>query len=138
MEASAALSRLARRFRREAGPSRVHRWGIATAVTADGVTVEVELEFVIALTPADADPAVPRDELEIRVCDAVEAAIRRTITTSRLAEIPGAGDNAAWIEGIVVPGARVERAVVARSDALVTPELRRLVAGARPEPARWT
>lgn len=134
MEASAALSRLARRFRREAGPSRVHRWGIATAVTADGATVEVELEFVIALTPADADPAVPRDELEIRVCDAVEDEIRRAITSSRLAELPGAGDNADWVEGVLVAGARVEHAVVSRADVQVTAELRRLVAGDRAGP----
>lgn len=134
MEASAALSRLARRFRREAGPSRVHRWGIATAVTADGATVEVELELVIALTPADADPAVPRDELEIRVCDAVEDEIRRAITSSRLAELPGAGDNADWVEGVLVAGARVEHAVVSRADVQVTAELRRLVAGDRAGP----
>lgn len=135
METIDTLSSLSRRFRRRTRPaSRLHRWGVATAVTIDGATVELALEYVVVLEPTGTGDVSPEEDLETLVSDDVEDEVRRLITTSRLLELPGAGDTADWVERVVVPGARVEQAVVVRADVQLTPELRRLVAGDRAGP----
>ena len=136
MDTTDALSSLSRRFRRTPRATRLHRWGVATAVTVDGATAELAVEYVVVLESSMSRS--PAEDLETPVSDAVEDEIRRLITTSRLLELPGAGDTADWVERVVVPGARLEHAVVVRADVQLTPELRRLVAGELAEPSRWT
>jgi hypothetical protein len=125
------MTGLTHRLRRARGPRRLHRWGLATATTADGVVAEIEVEYVVRLTrPTDlATPSDP-DSLEMAAADAVEEQIRRVISASRVDALPTAGDRAAWAEDVELDGVTVAHAVVARSDVQVTPELRRLVGSA--------
>ena len=131
MEANDTLGSIARWWRRDGAPARVHRWDVATASTPDGATVEMHVEYVVVL-------AERVDEAETAVSDAVEDRIRQLITTTHLVDLPAAGDNADWAEAVSVEGAVVEHAVVVRSDVQVTPALRRLVAASFAGPAPWT
>lgn len=108
----------------------VRRWTHVRAVTADGVTAELGVEYVLRAESGPVDDAVER-----AVEDAVESVVRRTITASTVGLLPDAGDSPAWLDSVHVPGAVLDHAVVATADVWVTPELRRLVAG---QAGAWT
>jgi hypothetical protein len=131
-----ALTGLTRRLRRDREPQRLHRWGVATATTADGVVAEIEVGYVVRFTDQDGR-VLPPDEVDMAALDAVEDRIRQQIAARTVDVLPSAGDPAGWADEVTVDGAVVEHAVVARSDVQVTPELRRLV---RPTqaPPRWS
>lgn len=131
-----ALIGLARRLRRDREPQRLHRWGVATATTADGVVAEIQVEYVVRFTEQERR-TLPPDEIDMAAGDAVEDRIRQEIAARSVGALPTAGDPAGWAEDVTVDGAVVEHAVVARSDVQVTPELRRLVAPPQ-APPRWS
>lgn len=111
----------------------VHRWVSARATTVDGVTAELHVEMVIVASAKAIDDALDRAVQEV-----VEATTRRTISSSRLDQLPDAGDSPEWLTAITVPGVRIEDAVVTSAEVWVTPELRRLVAGKGDGQGTWT
>lgn len=131
-----ALTGLARRLRRDREPQRLHRWGVATATTVDGVVAEIQVEYVVRFTEQERR-TLPPDEIDMAAGDAVEDRIRQEIAARTVGALPSAGDSARWAEEVHVDGAVVEHAVVVRCDVQVTPELRRLVRPAQ-APPRWS
>lgn len=103
-----------------------HRWAVASATTLDGVTARLHVEFTISVT----EPTTAPEDLDERVTDLAEEAIRRRVRSRSLAVLPGAGDAATWISETPVPGVRVGHAVVVAAEVAVSGELRRLVTSA--------
>lgn len=103
-----------------------HRWTVASATTADGVSARLHVEFTITVT----DPASAPADADAQVLDAVEDAVRRRVRSRTVAALPGAGDAAPWLPESPVLGVRLGHGVVASADVQVTGELRRLVSPA--------
>lgn len=102
-----------------------HMWTSAAAVTREGVTALVQIDFTLQVV----DDRHPVEELERSVLDAAEDALRRHIAASAVAELPVPGDPVDWLPPDLVPGALIEHAHVTGSDIEVGPALRSLVSG---------
>jgi hypothetical protein len=113
-----------RKLRRPEAETR-HMWTSASALTREGVTALVQVDFTLQLV-GDSHAV---EDLERSVLDAVEDVVRRRIASSTVAELPVPGDTADWLPGDLVEGALVEHAHVTMSDIEVGPALRSLVSG---------
>lgn len=103
-----------------------HRWAVASATSVDGVTARLHVEYTVTVT----DPASAPRDLEERVLDTVEDAVRQKVRSRPLAALPGSGDAAPWVPPDPVEGVRLDRAVVVAAEVAVSGELRRLVTSA--------
>ncbi len=102
-----------------------HMWTSACALTREGVTALVQVDFTMLVV----DDSHAVEDLERCVLDAVEDVVRRRIASSTVGELPVPGESADWIPADLVEGALVEHAHVTMSDIEVGPALRTLVAG---------
>ncbi len=113
-----------RRLRQPEAETR-HMWTSASALTREGVTALVQVDFTMLVV----DDSHAVEDLERCVLDAVEDVVRRRIASSTVGELPVPGESADWIPADLVEGALVEHAHVTMSDIEVGPALRTLVAG---------
>lgn len=102
-----------------------HMWTSASALTREGVTALVQIDFTMQVL----DDGRAVEDLERSVLHAAEDALRRRIASSTVAELPVPGDAADWLPADLVEGALVEHVHVTGSDIEVGPALRSLVSG---------
>lgn len=136
--AAVALTAVTRPWGRRSSGGPHRRWAVATATTRDGVTAHVQVEYSWDTDPGTGAPAAGA-ELDVRVADAVEDALRQLVSERTVAALPGLGDDPGWEPDQFVEGVRVEHVTVTTSEVEVSGELRRLVQDHTvPEDGGWS